>query len=383
VARIIPSCYAKLNGQNPLNFGGENVKRTSTTLLALLCLASWASADVATLKNGDRVTGTLVTIKGGTLQLKTANLGTVSIPMAQVATYSSDKPVAVVIKGQEPVQGILELLPSGDWQIKGENGKVQTIPAAKPDVIMPAEDYQKLEQAPGILQGWKGAASLGFSLQNGSQETNTLTTSVAASRERPATPIFERHVRTTFDFTTLFSHAEQKSPTPPFVVTSTVSSRTLTADLRQDYLFSQDNFVFVFGQINHISTQDVYLQQTYGGGFGRDIVKNARTTFSVLGGPTFVQEKFFDGQLTQTIELLLGETLSEQFSKRLRLDHYFHIYPDLKHGGQYRFDTSAVLSFKLSNKFSVNSSLIDLYLSNPPTGEKNNFTLSLGIGYTF
>jgi hypothetical protein len=366
-----------------LIIGGENVKFTVTTFLVLICLASWAYADVATLKNGDRVTGTLVTIKGGTLQLKTANLGTVSIPMAQVVTYSSDKPVAVVIKGQEPVQGMLELLPSGDWQIKGENGQVQTIAAAKPEVIMPAEDYQKLEQAPGVLQGWKGGASLGYSLQNGSQETNTLTTSVAASRERPATPVFERHMRTTFDFTTLFSHAEQKSITPPFVITSTVSSRTLTADLRQDYLFSPDNFVFVFGQINHVSTQDLYLQQTYGGGFGRDVVKNARTVFSVLGGPTYVQEKFFNGQLTQTTQLLLAEVLGEQFSKRLRLDHYFHIYPDLIHGGEYRFDTSAVLSYKLLNKFTVNASLIDLYLSNPPTGERNNITFSAGVGYSF
>ena len=359
------------------------MKLTLTTLAALICLAGVGHADVATLKNGDRVTGTLVTIKGGNLQLKTANLGIVTIPMAQVATYSSDKPVAVVIKGQEPVRGILELLPSGDWQIRGENGKVQTIGAAKPEVIMPAEDYQKLEQAPGMLQGWKGAASLGYSLQNGSQETDTLTTSLAASRERPATPIFERHMRTTFDFTTLFSHAEQKTLTQPFVVTGEVSSRTLTADLRQDYLFSPDNFVFAFGQVNHISTQAVYLQQTYGGGFGRDVVKNAHTVFSVLAGPTYVQEKFFDGLLTQTIELLVGETLGEQFSKRLRLDHYLHIYPDLIHGGQYRFDTSAVMSYKLSNKFSVNASVIDLYLSNPPTGEKNNVTFSAGVGYTF
>jgi len=359
------------------------LKLTFTTLVALICLAGIAHADVLTLKNGDRVTGTLVTIQGGTLQLKTANLGTISIPMAQVATYTAEKPVAVVIKGQEPVRGTLELLPSGDWQVKTANGQVQTIPAAKPELIMPVEDYQKVEQAPSLWQAWKGAASLGYSLQNGSQETDTLTTSLAASRERPATPIFEPHMRTKFDFTALFSHAEQKSLTPPFVVTSTVSSRTFTTDLRQDYLFSADNFVFAFGQVNHISTQAVYLQQTYGGGFGRDVVKNARTNFSVLGGPTYVQEKFFNGLLTKTIELLIGESLSEQFSKRLRLDHYLHVYPDLRNGGEYRFDTSTVLSYKLSGKVSVNASLIDLYLSNPPTGEKNNLTFSAGVGYAF
>jgi putative salt-induced outer membrane protein YdiY len=354
-----------------------------TSSLALICLASIARADVATLKNGDRVTGDLLTIKGGTLQLKTANLGVVSIPMAQVATYSVEKPVAVVIKGQKPVYGTLTLLPSGEWQVKAANGQTQTIAAAKPELIMPEGDYQKVEQTPAVWQAWKGAASLGYSLQNGNQETNTLTPSITATRERPETPIFEPHWRTHFDFTTLFSHAEQKSLTPPHTITSTVTSRTLTTDLRQDYLFSAANFAFVFGQANHVSTQDLYLQQTYGGGIGRDVVKNARTTFSVLGGLTYVQEKFFNGLNTRTAQVLVGEALGEQFTKRLRLDHYLHFYPDVIHGGQYRFDTSAVFSFKLTTKLLVNASVIDLYLSNPPAGEKNNITFSMGIGYSF
>ena len=359
------------------------MKFTVTSSLALICLASIARADVATLKNGDRVTGDLLMIKGGTLQLKTTNLGVVSIPMAQVATYSVEKPVAVIIKGQEPLYGTLKLLPSGEWQVKVANGQAQTIAAAKPELIIPQADYEKVEQPPAVWQAWKGAANLGYSLQNGNQQTDTLTTSIAATRERLETPIFEPHWRTHFDFTTLFSHAEQKSLTPPHTITSTVTSRTLTADLRQDYLFSAANFLFVFGQANHVSTQDLYLQQTYGGGMGRDVVKNARTTFSVLGGLTYVQEKFFNGLNTRTAQILVGEALGDQFTKRLRLDHYLHFYPDVIHGGQYRFDTSAVLSFKLTTKLLVNASVIDLYLSNPPTGEKNNITFSTGIGYSF
>ena len=351
------------------------MKLRRTSFLALICLASFAHADVLTLKNGDRVAGALVTIKGGTLQLKTENLGNVSIPMAKVATFSVDKPVVVVIKGQEPVRGTLELLPSGDWQVKA-NGKAQTIAAAKAELVMPAEDYDKLEKAPEPWRAWKGAASLGYSLQNGNQQTNTLTTGITAARERPAMPIFERHMRTSFDFTTLFSHAKQDS--------NTVTSRTLTADLEQDYLFTPDNFVFVMGQINHVSTQGLYLQQTYGAGLGRDLVKNARTTFSIISGPVYVQEKFFTGSDVRTAELLVGEKLGEQFSKRCRLDHFLQFYPDLIHRGQYRFDTSTVLSFKLTTKVFVNASAIDLYLSNPPAGnEKNNITFSMGIGYSF
>jgi putative salt-induced outer membrane protein YdiY len=352
------------------------MKLTLTSFLALFCLASIGRGDVVTLKNGDRVTGTLVTIKGGTLRLKSDILGDLSIPMAKVATYSVDKPVVVVIQGQEPVHGTLELMPSGDWEVKA-NGQAQTIAAAKAEVIMPASDYQKLVvEAPEPWQAWKGSASLGYSLQNGNQQTDTLTTTINAVRERPAPPIFEPHWRTNFGFTGLFSHAREDG--------NTVTSRTLSANLRQDYLFTADNFAFAVGQVNHVSTQGLYLQQTYGAGLGRDLVKNARTTFSVLGGPAYVQEKFFTGLNTRTAQFLVGERLGEQFTKRLRFDHYLQVYPDLIHGGQYRFDTSTVLSFKLTNRLLVNASAIDLYLSNPPTGnEKNNITFSMGIGYSF
>jgi putative salt-induced outer membrane protein YdiY len=126
------------------------------------------------------------------------------------------------------------------------------------------------------------------------------------------------------------------------------------------------------------------LRQTYGGGYGRDVVKNAKATFSVLGGITYVHEKFFDGSSSSSAEALIGEKLGYQISKRVRLDHDFNFYPNLSDTGEYRFDTATTLSAKLAGKFSLNAGVIDLYLSNPPAGNKSNsVTFTTGIGYTF
>jgi len=346
------------------------------SLLTLVCLTSSAHADIVTLKNGDRVTGTLATIKGGTLQLKSEILGTLNIPMAQVATYSVDKSVAVIIKGQEPVKGALELTPSGDWQVKA-HGQTQTIAAAKVDTIMPADSYQKLVVAtPKPWQAWKGNASLGESIQHGNQQTNTFTTTVNAVRERPETPIFQSHLRTNFGFMTLLSHANEDG--------NSVTSRTLSTNLQEDFLFTPTNFVFGLAQLDHISTEGLYLRQTYGGGLGKDVIKSSRTTFSLIGGLTFQHQKFFSGSSDQTANGLVGEKFGEQFTKRIRLDHSLNFYPNLSQGGEYRFDTSTALSLRLNNRLSLNTSVIDLYLSNPPAGnQKNNITFSTGIGYSF
>jgi putative salt-induced outer membrane protein YdiY len=352
------------------------LKLALISLLTLVCLASSASADVVTLKNGDRITGTLVTIKGGTLQLKSDILGDLSIPMAKVATYSVDKPVAVIIKGQEPVRGTLELARSGDWQVKA-NGQTHTVTAASVETIMPADDYQKLVVVkPKPWQAWKGSASLGETIQHGNQQTNTFTTTINAVRERPEAPIFQQHSRTNFGLMTLLSDAKQDG--------SSVTSHTFSSNLREDFLLTPTNFLFGMAQLDHISTEGLYLRQTYGGGFGRDVISKPRTTFSLIGGLTAQHEKFFTGLQDESLDGLVGEKLGEQISKRIRFDQGLNFYPNFTEGGEYRFDTSATLSIKLFNRFSLTTSAIDLYLSNPPPGnEKNNITLSTGIGYTF
>ncbi len=352
------------------------MKSTLLILCVLVCASATAFADVLTLKSGDRVTGSLVTVKGETLTLKSDTMGTLTIPIAKIATYSVDKPVAVFVKGREPMEGTLELTPTGDWKLT-EKTTTETISAAKVDTIMPAADYEKLFLAtPRPWEAWKGAASLGESVQHGNQEANTFTTTIGAIRERPAAPVFQKHTRTNFNFTALLSHAAQDG--------STVTTHTLSAMLRQDYLLSATNFVFGLAQLDHISTEGLYMRQTYGGGFGRQIVKTPKTSFNVIGGLTAQHEKFFTGLSDETLDGLIGENLLEQFTKRIALTHNLNFYPNFTEGGQYRFDTTTTLAIKLSNKFSFTTNAIDLYLSNPPAGnEKNNITLSLGIGYTF
>jgi len=356
------------------------MRRIVCTLLTLACAGITAQADVVTLKNNDRVTGTLVTVSGGNLELKSDILGDLKIPMDQVKSFSAEKPVAVVVKGQQPgtaaARGQLELEPSGDWQLT-ENGKPRTITAASVDLIMPAEAYQKVEEHTARpWQDWTGNASLGYGLQQGNQQTRTFTTTINAVRERPATPIFAPHWRTNFDLTTLLSNSTQNN--------AFVDSHTLSTDVRPQYLFTADNFVFGLAQFDHISTQGLYWRQTYGGGLGRDLIKSSRATFSLLGGLTYVHEKFFTGDWDQSADALIAEKLGYQISKRIRLDHDFNFYPDLSNTGQYRFDTATTLSAKLAGKFSLNTGVIDLYLSNPPAGNrKNSVTFTTGIGYSF
>jgi putative salt-induced outer membrane protein YdiY len=352
------------------------VKIVPFTLLALALFAGATRADVVTLKNGDRVTGAFVTVKDAKLQLKSDILGDLAIPVGQITSFAAGKPVVIVAKNQSPVKGQLELAPSGDWQITA-NGKPQTVAAASVELIMPADAYDALtNHTAKPWQDWKGNSTLGYSLQRGDQDTTNFAASVNAVRERPATPIFSKHFRTDFTLTTILSTATQGL--------DSVASKTISTNLREDYLFSPANFVFGFAQLDHVGAQGLYLRQTAGGGYGRTLINTSRANFSVLGGITYVHEKFFTGVHDQAPAALIGEKLGLQISKRVRLDHDLNFYPNLTSGGQYRFDTSTTLTANLSKRFSLNTGFTDLYLSNPAAGsQKNNIAFTTGIGYAF
>ena len=353
------------------------MKRLIYMFAVLLSFAATAAhADVVTLKNGDRVTGAFVNEKDGKLQLKSEVLGDLSIPVDKIASFTAEKPVALLAKGGKPIEGQLELTTSGEWKLTS-SGASQTIAAANVEMILLATEYEALEHHEAKpWKDWKGASTLGYSLQRGDQDTSNLAITVAAVRERPAGPIFHSHWRTNFGLTTLLAHATQGA--------TTITSNTLDTSVREDYVFSPSNFVFVIGGIDHIGAQGLYLRETFGGGYGRTLINRSRTNFAVLAGAEFVHEKFFTGMHDQTAAVLVGEKLGIQLSKRVRFDHNLNFYPNVSNLGQYRFDTTTGLTANLSKRFSLNTSLIDLYLSTPAAGShKNNVAFTTGVGYAF
>jgi hypothetical protein len=64
-------------------------------------LLSTAWADEVVMKNGDRVTGTIIKQDGKTITVKTDNFGIVTAPWDKVASLKSDQPVNVVLNGRK------------------------------------------------------------------------------------------------------------------------------------------------------------------------------------------------------------------------------------------------------------------------------------------
>ena len=128
-------------------------------------------ADQVVMKNGDRVTGSIVKQDGKTITVKSENFGLITAPWEQVASVQSDQPVTVVLKDGKTVAGALS---TSDGKVRVAT-EPATVEVAPDDVagIRNADEQTAYERhlKPGLFQLWAGGATLGWAGTNGNAQT--------------------------------------------------------------------------------------------------------------------------------------------------------------------------------------------------------------------
>jgi len=363
--------------------------RNLLMLLLAVCFPVFGRAEVVHFKNGDHLTGSFLRLEGQTAIFKSDVLGTVKLCVQKIDTFTTDKPVAVMLKGGRTEQGRLTISQTGEWALESagvvtrvEKKSVMTIYPVK--VYLPASP----EKRHWPWQDWEGKGNFGYNLQHSSGHSGALTVGVDALRLEPALPGLPPRRRSQFSLSMAFVNATD----PTTGVRS--SANTLSSDFRQDFFFSRNrhNFMFAEAQWDHIEPQNLQLRQTYGGGYGRDVIQRPSLTASLRAGTTFVREHFMASAAQQTGGVLLRNSaeglVAEKFTlsilKHFDFSHELDFYPSLTSGGDYRFDTVTGISSQINSRLSFQTEFTDHYLSAPlPGTEKNDLIFSMGLGFKF
>jgi putative salt-induced outer membrane protein YdiY len=348
--------------------------------LALIVLlgAAPGRSEVVMFKNGDQLTGSWLRVVDGKMQFKAEVVGEVAIPIAKVRSFRSEKPAVVILKDGKSLRGGLSITESGEIELKS-NGQATPVPTKSIVAIYPMKVYQPRgeERPPRPWTNWRGKGNFGYSLVRGDQDARTISLGVDATRRQPDLPGLRERFRTHYFLNLLFANTTSTSGIR-------VSANSVTSGLRQDFLFTPSNFVFLLGQLDHIQAQSLNLRQTYGGGFGHDLLHGPRLELSFLGGTTFVQEDFETPVKRRNVEGLVGEKFSWRIFERLSFAHFLNFYPNLTDRGEYRFDTTSTLSARVSSRLSFNTTFTRHFLSKPLPGRKNSETvLTTGLAIDF
>ncbi len=353
------------------------------TLLAFFLSTSSLFADQITLKNGDRLTGTVVKGDGKSIILHTDAAGDVTVQLSAIQAIKTDKDLHIGLKGGKMVVGT----------VTGSEGKLEvatknagTVEAAEADITVIRNDAEEMAwekaQHPGLLHGWTGGANVGLSVARGNSQTENLAlafNAVHASANDKWT-LYATSINTRND-----------------LATPSLVANLDTGGIRYDHNLTPRAFVFVSADYMANALQFLDLRSIYSGGFGAHAIKNDKTAFDVFGGVNYTHETYSNGTpipgtpfftsygvTNRFVALTIGQTLVQRLGKSTVLNEAGTFFPDLQQTGQYRTIVNIGTVTKLNKWLGWQNQFNDIYVSNPPTATKaNDVIFTTGLNLTF
>jgi putative salt-induced outer membrane protein len=359
------------------------------TLIAFFGLSLAGFADQVTLKNGDRLTGTIVKSDGKTLVLHTDAAGDVTIQFAAIQEIKTDtnNELHVSLKGGKTAVGPVT---TSDGKIEIATKTAGTVEAPKHDVTLIRNDAEQKAYDkslhPGLTHGWNGGVNLGFSVARGNSQTENL--AVAFNAVHP----------TLNDKLTLYAsslYAKNDLPAP-----GSVGANLQQGGLRYDRNVKPRLFAFGAADFMSNALQFLDLRASYTGGFGYHAIKSDATTLNFLGGVNYTHETYSNGPLILPVTippayvsygktnkfaaLTLGEELNHKLGKSTVITENLYFFPNLQDTSQYRGTFNLGTVTKISKWLGWQNQFSDIYVSNPPTGaKKNDLVLTTGLNFSF
>ena len=362
----------------------------AAALMFYVLLCPSLLADQITLKNGDRLTGTIEKSDAKTLIIKTEFAGEVTVEWAAIETIASTQPLHVGLSGGQMVVGPIT---TSEGKIQVATPTSGTVTTAKDSIQVIRSDSEQTSydaeierlRHPRLTDFWGASLDTGLSLTRGNSATVTYTLSAKAVRDTPRDKI-------TVYTTAIYGSNENVTP-------SQTIAHEIRGGIRADVNFTDRWFVFGLTDFDSNQLQHLDLQNVIAGGVGYHVIKTANTTFDLFGGAGYNQRYFsaftlpsptpppatmtFPAVTQRNASAVVGEELDAKLSSRTTFGENFTLYPGIGGPGGYRFTFNASASTKLKNWLAWQVTFSDNYISNPPFSIKgNDLLLSTGLRLT-
>jgi putative salt-induced outer membrane protein YdiY len=337
----------------------------------VFAFSSTLFADQVVLKNGDRLTGTIVKSDGKTLLIKTEFAGEVTVQWPAIQEINSTQSLHVGLNNGQTVVGPVA---TSDGNLAVNTSANGTVTMPKTAVVAMRNDaeeaaYQK-SLHPGLTQGWAGGANVGFALTRGNSQTKNLALAFTADR------------KTQTDHLGLYLNSVYATNDAPGATPATTAN-TIQSGARYDHNITARLFGFVGADFQTDALQDLNLRSALGGGLGFHVINDNRTTLDLLGGLNYTRENYttFNRNFAA---LTLGEELSQKLGASTVLTQKLYFYPDLSDTSQYRGVFNFGTVTKINKWFGWQNAFGDIYVTNPPAGKKqNDIILTTGLNVSF
>ena len=331
---------------------------TAMLLAMILSLgAQHVAADQVILKNGDRITGTLIKADQGVLTLQTSYAEKLEINADAVQSINTDQPVDVRLRGGDVLSGPL----------RSEAGETRVLagPERGPASIAWPQ-IASINVPPPPASSWAGNLFLGAFDQTG----NTDRTSVSLGGEA-----LRKSARDRFGLSLLFNYATEDG---------SLTSRDIYGAIKYDYFFTEKFYGYVSVEMLKDKFKDLNLRASVGPGVGYQLWDDEIKSLALEAGLAYVSEDRISSEDDHWLTARLGARFRYKLNDHVTFTDNLTVYPNLESGGDFTSRNEAALTTTIAGPWSLRLANIWEHDSAPALGIKQDDSKSsLNLQYSF
>jgi putative salt-induced outer membrane protein YdiY len=333
--------------------------------LALALAAADAGADELRFKNGDRFTGTVVSMAEGKLVFASVLAGKITLPMADLETFSTEGPVVIELDDGTRIQRAVEAADAGTFRIRdGGALESQSFVLARTTRINPEREV------------WHGALAAGAQFSRGNTVSDDGHADFAARRRTE----IDRMTFTAGYLGARETKIEQEAPD-----VSTTTKRKLFGGAQYDYFLTKKFYGYTRMNAEKDGVAFIDLRFLAGAGVGWQVWELPSRSLSLESGLSWVSENYSDDTPDDDFLALRNAWNYDQgLTDQLRFFHSGEWFPGLEAGSGHLVKTTTGLRRALTDVWFVEAKLKFDWDSEPAEdADRTDVVYLLGAGLTF
>ncbi|MEQ1560482.1 MAG: DUF481 domain-containing protein [Methyloglobulus sp.] len=238
-------------------------------LAALALCATAVQADEVILKNGDKISGTVLSKSGSVLEIKTDYAEKVVIKWDAIETLNSSVPMTVTLKDKQELTGLAGSGQNGTMTVKS-NGVYDSQP-------IPLTEVEEINK-----KFFSGSANFGGGLSGGNTERQNYHADAGIV------------VRGRDDKVTLGGQYNYGDNTNTVSKETTLNARNWQLYGTYAHYFTPKWYGYAHGLFTNDRLQDIQLRSAFGVGAGYQFFASEDLNLSLEAGPDYVNTNFYD-----------------------------------------------------------------------------------------
>ena len=359
----------------------HNFFSTTSTLVCLLWLLSVSTSSSQTvalrLKNGDRISGTILSETTNQITLSTTWQKALVIPITEISSREAIVPVAPVVTNAPVVAVAPTNVPvAAPVATNAPVAAITPAPAIKSVVIAPPVAPVKPKGQPS----WHGDIQLGADAGI-SQQTRQLYYGRAkiiyapvGEAAPPGTYSVINRFRNTFDYNVAYG-----------TTAGTLSANLMYGSFKTDFDLGASRRIYVYNLAGagYDEVQKINLRYEIGPGFGYHMLTRTNLILNAEAGMNYQVQYLRNNESTYNFYYRLAEDFTWKFAKKFTFDEKFEFFPQVDFG-EYRLRFESNFRFWFLENLSFNLTLLDLYNTQPASGvSRNDLQIRSSIGVKF